>query len=62
MNEGLSKYDVIRELREKIDADPDLKYFMNNEYVARTINLLIEGIGEVMEQNNRELMHYLMRR
>ena len=62
LDKGLRKNDVIRELYKKIDTDPDLKYYMDNEYVTRLIDLLIEGIGEAMEKNNRELIDYLMRR
>lgn len=62
LNKGLNKYDVIRELYEKIDTDPDLKYYMDNEYVTRLIDLLIEGIGEVIEKNNKELIDHLLRR
>ncbi len=62
LNKGLHKNNVIRELHEKIDTDPDLKYYMDNEYVTRLIDLLIEGIGEVMEKNNKELIDHLVRR
>lgn len=62
LNKGLRKNDVIRELHEKIDTDPDLKYYIDNEYVTRLIDLLIEGMGEVMEKNNKELMDHLLRR
>ena len=60
LNKGLRKNDVIRTLHERIDTDPDLKYYMDNEYVTRIIDLLIEGMGEVIEKNNKELFDHLM--
>lgn len=56
MNKGLREYDVKRILHEKIDSDPDLKYYIDNEYVTRLVDLLIEGIGEMIEKNNKELL------
>lgn len=46
----------------KIDSDPDLKYYIDNEYVTRLVDLLIEGIGEMIEKNNQELLGDLFRR
>lgn len=56
-NKGLRKSDVERLLHKKIDADPDLKYYLDNEYVIKALDLLIEGIGEVIEENNIEILH-----
>lgn len=60
LNKGLRKNDIVRNLHEKIDTDPDLKYYMDNEYVTRLIDLLIDGIGEVMEKNNKELIDHIL--
>lgn len=62
MNKGLREYDVKRILHEKIDSDPDLKYYIDNEYVTRLVDLLIEGIGEIIEKNNKELLDDLFQR
>ena len=61
MRAGLRYRDVERRLREKIDSDPDLKYYIDNEYVTKLFDLLIEGIGEVIEENNRELVDDIVR-
>ena len=52
---GMSKDEVVRELKMEIEKDPDLKYYLNNEYVERLIELLIEEIGKVIDKNNREV-------
>lgn len=40
---------------EKMESDPDLKYYLNDESIIKAINLLIEGIAEVIDENNKEL-------
>lgn len=52
---GMDKNEVIRELKMEIDKDPDLKYYLNNEYVEKMFELLIEGIGKVIEKNNKKV-------
>ena len=52
---GMRKDEVIKRLKLEIDKDPDLKYYLNNEYVESIIDLLIEGIGKVIEENNEKL-------
>ena len=57
MKNGLRKYKIERKLHEKIDSNPDLKYYLDNEYVTEIIDLLIDGIGEVIEENNEAIMN-----
>ncbi len=59
---GLNKYEVKRKLSEKINSDPDLKYYVDNEYVMKLIDLLIDGMGEIVEENNKKLVDGLFRR
>ncbi len=55
MFRGLNKYKIERILMEKIESDPDLKYYLNDESIIKVINLLIKGIAEVIDENNKEL-------
>ena len=61
MRKGMSKYEIKRILEEKIESDPDLKYFLDNEYTIKIIDLLVEGISEAFEKNNEKLMDDLLR-
>lgn len=61
MSIGLSKNEVQRKLREKINEDPDLKYYVEDEYITKIIDLLIEGIGEVIEKNNETVFGKLIK-
>lgn len=55
MFRGLNKYKIERILIEKMESDPDLKYYLNDESLIKAINLLIKGIAEVIDENNKEL-------
>lgn len=46
MRIGLRRSEVENILREKLKEDPDLKYYVDNDYITRLIDLLIEGIAE----------------
>lgn len=61
MRKGMSKYEIKRILEEKIESDPDLKYYLDNVYTIKIIDLLVEGISEAFEKNNEKLMNDLLR-
>ncbi len=52
---GMSKDEVIRDLKIVMNKEPDLKYYLDNEYVEKAIELIIEGIGTIIEKNNRKI-------
>lgn len=62
MKKGLRKNDVKSKLYEKLDSNPDLKYYIDNEYVTMLVDLLIDGIAEIIEENNQELIDDLFRK
>lgn len=37
-------------IRGKIESEPDLKYYLDNEYTIKIIDLLVEGISEAFEK------------
>ena len=55
MFRGLNKYKIERILIEKMESDPDLKCYLNDESLIKAINLLIKGIAQVIDENNKEL-------
>jgi len=61
MRKGMSKYEIKRILEEKIESDPDLKYYLDNEYTIKIIDLLVEGISDAFEKNNEKLIDDLLR-
>ena len=63
---GLSKYQARRLIEKSLNKNPDLKYYINNDYFEEIIELLIDGICDVIEENNekviRDIEHQLKTR
>lgn len=59
---GLQKDDVKRIINDRIESNPDLKYYLNDEYVTILVDLLIEGISEAMVANNKKIADELKKR
>lgn len=55
MQYGLKDYEVERIIRHSLNKNPDLKYYINNDYLDELISLLIEGVSQAIEENNRKV-------
>lgn len=60
-NSGLHRWEIEARLHEKIASEPDLKYYLNDEYVIKLVDLLIKGIAEVIEENNQRAIDNIVR-
>lgn len=52
----MSEYEYSKEMiseiiKNRLKDNPDLKYYINNDYIAELVNLLIDGIAEAIEIN-----------
>lgn len=56
MQYGLREYEVERIIRHSLNKNPDLKYYINNDYLEELISLLIEGVSQAIEENNRKVI------
>ena len=52
---GLRKEEVENIIKYNLDKNPDLKYYIDNDYIYELINLLIEGVGVAIEKNNQKI-------
>lgn len=52
---GLSKSEAVEILKESLQKNPDIFYYLDNDYVQEIIELLINGISEVIERNNKKV-------
>ena len=48
---GYSKVMISEIIKNRLKDNPDLKYYINNDYIAELVNLLIDGIAEAIEIN-----------
>lgn len=56
MQYGLKDYEVERIIRHSLNKNPDLKYYINNDYLDELISLLIEGVSQAIEENTRKVI------
>ena len=61
MNLRLRKSQIETIIRRKLEKEPDLKYYVDNDYVMRLVDLLVEGVAEAIDRNNDELDRQLRR-
>lgn len=48
---GYSKEMISEIIKNRLKDNPDLKYYINNDYIAELVNLLMDGIAEAIEIN-----------
>ena len=53
---GLNDYEVERIIRHSLNKNPDLKYYINNEYIEELLNLLIDGVSKAIEENTKKVI------
>ncbi|MBR3920304.1 MAG: hypothetical protein IKJ47_00040 [Oscillospiraceae bacterium] len=53
---GLKDYEVERIIRHSLNKNPDLKYYINNDYIEEVINLLVIGVSKAIEENNKKII------
>lgn len=56
MRYGLSDYQIERILKEQLETNADLKYYIDNDYITELVELLIKGIAKVIEENNEKII------
>lgn len=59
---GMSKSNIERTIRNSLNQNPDLKYYINNDYLEELMSLLISGISEAIEENNKKLIDDISRK
>ena len=57
MQYGLKDYEVERIIRHSLNKNPDLKYYINNDYIEEMINLLVIGVSKAIEENNKKIVY-----
>lgn len=58
----MSKSNIERTIRNSLNQNPDLKYYINNDYLEELMSLLISGISEAIEENNKKLIDDISRK
>ena len=56
---GYSKEMISEIIKNRLKDNPDLKYYINNDYIAELVNLLIDNIAEAIEINTAKAFYDL---
>ena len=59
MRYGLSKYEVERIIKSSLNKNPDIFYYIEDEYIEDLLKLLVEGVSKAFEENNKKLLNDL---
>lgn len=58
---GLTKNEAERIIKDSLNKNPDLKYYINNDYIDELVSLLVEGVCNVIEENNKKVIRDIER-
>lgn len=51
---GFDKKYICDIIQNRLQDNPDLKYYINNDYIEQLVNLLIDGVAEAIERNTQK--------
>lgn len=53
---GLRNDEIENIIRYSLNKNPDLKYYIGNDYIEELINLLVEGVANAIVENNKKVI------
>lgn len=56
---GYPKEMICEIIKNRMKDNPDLKYYINNDYMDELVDLLIEGVAEAIEINTAKAIEDL---
>lgn len=57
---SLNQYEIKKIIEDKINENPDIFYYIDNPYLQKVIDALVEGVSEAMAANNKKLIENVM--
>ena len=58
---GLRSYKIEKIIRHSLNKNPDLKYYINNDYIEELINNLVQGVSKAIEENTQKVIKNIER-
>lgn len=55
MKYGLTQNEVTVIIKEKLNKNPDIFYFIENDYIEELVELLSAGVAEAIEKNTKKV-------
>lgn len=58
---GLRQEQLKRIILETMNSNPDLKYYVENDYVLQLMDLMAEGVARAIEENTEHVIDRVTR-
>ena len=56
---GLDKRELKKIITEKVEQNPDLKYYINDDYMYELVEAIVDGVSEAIEKNTKAVFRQL---
>lgn len=56
MRYGLRRNEVKRIIKQRINNNPDIFYYIEDDYIEELVDLISDGIADAIEANNKKLI------
>jgi hypothetical protein len=56
---GLDKRELKKIITEKVEQNPDLKYYINDDYIYELVEAIVDGVSEAIEKNTKAVFRQL---
>ena len=56
---GLDKRELKKIITEKVEQNPDLKYYINDDYIYELVEASVDGVSEAIEKNTKAVFRQL---
>ena len=53
---GLRQEQLKRIILETMNSNPDLKYYVDDDYVLQLMDLMVEGVARAIEENTEQVI------
>ncbi|MBQ7000560.1 MAG: hypothetical protein IJN67_05885 [Oscillospiraceae bacterium] len=59
MSYGLRKSDLKKIILESVNKNPDLKYYINDDYIYELVDGIVDGVSIAIEENTKEVIRQI---
>lgn len=59
MRYGLQKNKLKKIILESVNKNPDLKYYINDDYIYELVDGIIDGVSIAIEENTKEVLRQI---
>ncbi len=61
MRYGMSYYEIKQIILESVERNPDLKYYINNDYIYELVDAILDGVSIAIERNAETVLENIQR-